>query len=557
MALQENGNNLLFRPPQRNPGRSRPDPEGHQIPPFSRQLLSSQTQCSSSCPVEQAGVSSTGLTCPRCCASCGHRPDCPQFNTIDEREAPKECERQRAVQKDRYEASLVSNKPVAAACGLSIRSVGSMSLPSSAWAAAVISSADDTPSLHPLRSTTATPATPSREHVPLLLADLRNKEVPKHSTLVPQHEDRFVTRHSSVIDRRPTPFASPDSQPSSPPGLAYCQPKSATNAGHSASTVTHRDKPFCDPNHRTPFELSPVLPSPDYSLTAPIKPTHDSEADPRLSRRLFSLLESPRAPKAARPSAPALHGSCSGPENLSTRSVHPSAVAPGPAQVPMLQPLYENRKRSFSAFSTNDSPFVSPSSRSSDAGSSLRHIAPYTKFFEPVSSKAALRCRSCLNECTQPRPPCPATDPRIPGTIDRMCISLPPAAMKMASQPKSPNTNSFAPKIAAATNIAAAWPPSSPPSPPALPLPVPGYVWTGSYWHGPFWTNALPAHIAADHDNGSARPKGASACAKAAARDDGGPGDYKSQTSNASNDDEDGKAAHVLANAPWMYHHRI
>ncbi|KAL4762272.1 uncharacterized protein BDW70DRAFT_158937 [Aspergillus foveolatus] len=406
--------------------------------------------------------------------------------TIHEREALKQCEREKTVQQARYETSLVYNEPVDAAYGLATHPVGSMSLPSSAWPTAVISSADDVPSLLPLRFTTATPTTPSGDqHVPATLADLL-EGVPMPSILSPQHEDRFVAVHRSVTNARPTPFAPPDSHPSSPTSLTYCQSKSTTNAGIPATTITHRDQPSGDPRHRTPFDLSSGLPLPKYLLTAPVKRTHNSEADPRLNARRCSLLESSYPLTTDRPSAPTIHGGCSGSRNLGTLSSHSNVAAPGPAQVSMPQPPNENRKRSFSAFSADDSLIVSPSSRNFDSRSSLRHTVPCARFDEPVAPRAALRSSWCLGERKQPRPPRPATDPRVLTTIDRVCISLAPAAMKMVSQPPAwpnpPDISSFAPVFATAT----AWPLSSSPPPPALPSPEPGYVWTGSDWHGPF-----------------------------------------------------------------------
>ncbi|KAL4734659.1 hypothetical protein BDV11DRAFT_50402 [Aspergillus similis] len=503
---------------------------------------------------------------PRCCASRGHRPDCPQFSTTHEREALKECGREKTVQQARYETSPLFNEPFAAAYGLATHPVGSVSPTSSAWPAAVISSADDAPSRLSLRSKIAAPATPSDDqHVPRPLASLRGEGVPIPSTLSPQHDDRFVALHRSVTNRPPTPFVPPEAHPSSPSSLTYCQSKSVTSASTPATTVTHRDRPFGDPRHRTPFELSSGLPSPDYPFTAPVRPTHIPEADPRLNARHCPLLESFCPLTIDRPSATTSHGGCSGPGNFSTLGLQPRVAAPGPAQVSMSESPNENGKRSFSAFSADNSLFVPPSSRNSDSDSSLRCTAPYAKPLNSVAARAALRSRSCLGECTQSQPPCLATDLRIPTLVDRVYISPPSAVMKMASQPpslpKSPNTSSFAPAFAAATTTATAWLLSSPPPPPALPRPVPGYVRTGSDWCGPFWTHALPAHIAAGIDNESARPEGASACAKASANDDADLEDYKSQTNNASNDDGDdddddeGKAAHVLAQAPCMYHH--
>ncbi|KAL4746104.1 hypothetical protein BDW72DRAFT_198033 [Aspergillus terricola var. indicus] len=527
MASQENRANLLAKPSQRSPGRSRPDPERYQIPPFSSQRCSPQTPFPSSCPVELVGVSRTGLTCPRCRASRGHRPDCPQLNTIHEREALKECGRVKTAQQARYEASLVFSEPVDAAYGLATRPVGSVRTPSPTWSSPVINIADDAPSLLPLWSTTATPATPSDgQHVPATLAGLRGEEVIFPSTLSLQHEDRFAALSRSVINRRPTPFAPPDAHPRSPSSLTYRQSKSTTSASTPVTTVTHRDQPFSDPRHRTPFELSSGLPSPDYPFTAPVGPTHIPEADPRLNARRSSLLESPCPVTIDRLSAPSPNGGCSGPGNLSTFDLQPRAGVPGAAQVSMTQPLNENGKRSFSAFSADDNLFVSPSLRSSDSSSILSHAAPYAKLLNPVAARAALSSHSCSSEWTQQQPSCPAIYPLIPTMIDRVCIPPPPADMKMVSQPpnwpKPPDASSLAPTFDATTTTATVWPLSLPPPPPALPRPAPGYVWTGSDWHGPFWTHVLPAHIAADNDNGSARFKGATACAKACANNDAG-----------------------------------
>ncbi|KAL3431012.1 hypothetical protein BDV09DRAFT_199133 [Aspergillus tetrazonus] len=146
--------------------------------------------------------------------------------------------------------------------------------------------------------------------------------------------------------------------------------------------------------------------------------------------------------------------------------------------------------------------------------------------------------------------------------MDRVYDSLPPEAMKVVPQPpawpNSPNIRSFAPAFAASTTKATAWPLSSPPPPPALPRPVPGYVWTGIDWHGPFWTLALPGHIAAANYNASARSRCVGASAKASVNDDAALGNYKSKPNNPLNDDEDEqKAAHAPVKSHSAYHQRF
>ncbi|KAL4994532.1 hypothetical protein BDV10DRAFT_188975 [Aspergillus recurvatus] len=304
MASQQNGANMLLKPPQGNPGRSRADLERHQIPSFHSQCHTPQTQRHSNNPVEQVGVSRTRSICPRYRAPRGQHPDCPHLNIIHERKAHKECEREKATQQAQYEASLVFNKPVAAAAapyGLPIYPTGPASPPPSTWPTAVINLTDDAPALLPLPSIIAAPALPSsHQHVPATLEGLRGEQAAMSGTPPLQNEVRPTALRRSVTDRPPAPFARPEAHPSSPFSLTSYQPRLATGAGTPSSTVTHRDQRFGDP-----FELSSGLPLPDYPFTASARPTHIHTTDPRLNACRRSLSEVDRPLMMDRPSAPA------------------------------------------------------------------------------------------------------------------------------------------------------------------------------------------------------------------------------------------------------------
>ncbi|KAL5045025.1 hypothetical protein BDW71DRAFT_208636 [Aspergillus fruticulosus] len=575
MASQQNEANLPCKISQRNPGRPRADLERYQIPSFQSQCHTPQAQRLLNNPVEEIGVSLNGSICPRCRAPRGHRPDCPYFNIIHERKAHKEREREKEIQQVRYEASIFSKKPVAAAAvpygRAAVYPTGSAPPPPSAWPTAVINFADDAPVLLPLPSITAAAAiSSSHQHVPVTLEGLCSEQPPMSGSLPLQNEDRSSAIRRSVTDRPPTPFTRPRAHSSSSSSLTSYRPGSATRAGTPSFTVTHRDQLFGDPSRHTPFELSSGLPLQGYPFTASARPTHIPNADPRLFALRRSLFEVDRPLMTDRPFAPASAAGSSGPGNLTPLDLGSRAAATGSPRISTSQSRNGNGKRSFSVFSADDSLFVSSPPTHPGSGSGSRHTTPYAEFFTPVPARTALRAPSPSNELSHLQPRL-AIDSRISTTIDRVRNPAPHPAMNAAPQPpawpKPASRSSSAPSSATASM----WPPSSPSPPPPLPRPVPGYVWTGSDWHGPVWTCVLPGHMAAGNVGGSARASAAATAtlsanttagerAPAEKWEKGGEDDLKDYQSSdlvGGLDDDEKKVVYSLAKARWVDRRRI
>ncbi|KAL4975979.1 hypothetical protein BDW66DRAFT_61976 [Aspergillus desertorum] len=498
MASQEKSPNIPSNPSQRNLGQFHLARERHQTSSFHSQRRNPRTQWPLNNLVEPVGLNRTGSICPRCRPPSGHCPDCANFNIIHESKSRKEHERGKAIQQAPYKASLVLNKPVAAAAaaaphGLANYPTGSAPPPPSAWPTATINLTDDAFALLPLPSTTAPhTVSSSYQYAPSTCGGLGGEEAPMFGTPPLQDKDRFTALLCSVAERSPTPFAPPDGPPSSPSKFTSCQPKSAISADTPFPTVSHRDQlsgdPACRRSNCAPFELSPGLPSSNYRFIASARPTHIPNADASLDARHCPLLETPRPLRIDRPSAPASHGGGYGPGNLTPHEVGLGfrAATTRPLHMSTSQLFSETGKRTYSAFTADDTLFASPSpsNTSSGSGSSLgsRRTAPLAAPLNGFTARAALRAHSCLTEFSHSQHSCLAGDPRMSSTVDSVRILAP--SPQPPTWPRPPSTSSPAPSSATAS----IWPLPSPALPPPLPRPVPGYVWAGNDWHGPVWT---------------------------------------------------------------------
>ncbi|RDW61165.1 uncharacterized protein DSM5745_10663 [Aspergillus mulundensis] len=532
MASQQKAAGLPSKPPQGIPRPLRP--LQHKLPSSIHQRTFPQLQRVSHDRVELgngSNVPSTrpGCRCPRCGSPRGHRPGCADFNIANERKEHKELERKKAIKQNQYEASRGAglNVPVSAAdapYGLAIYPPGSAPPPPSAWPAAVIDLTDDTPATFASSFLNTEPA------LSRIRQNTSAAEAPLSATVSSSNENHqplFPPRRSED-DASSAPYSPPAAIPHSSP-TSY-QPTSATSAGTPA-LFGHRDTfPFTlAARHRSPFDLSSGLPSPDDSFASFTEPaTFAAGRVFRLEPRRFSQTPTQRLSLVDRRPALAPFASQTFSRQHVPVTIGPRAEAPasGPSRMPTSTSdprLNTNGKRSFGDSFENDSLFVSPSPTEPRPLFDLPPTPPRAGppgALERAKDTPDANANSYRPSLSQPT-----------GTGRRVCLFTNTSAKRtgMPTPPAAMNTAPPAPAWPASTSVStstsatssgipaftSAVPASSHPAPPVLPRPVPGYVWIGSGWHGPVWTCALPAHMGGNPGDIRARADGGDQIASA------------------------------------------